>query len=410
MASWGLQALAALTQDWGQVRDLGFQATWFRHDGLQTVFEWGDQFYQRYHQSPAWGSLCEAFPELPGDPPPLPEPVLYYRDRLWRQWIQVDRLSDLPTYEEWERPEDALAKIQQFLETVSPPVPIVARDMAQNTVARALHYVDAAGENILSTGDKATDDVLGGWLRGDYIVSAAPWHQGKTWIALAWALAFWHQYHQPVLFFNLEIAPQEFDARWDALEGGFDYQTLVRGVAPEADTTAFAKRLLDYGTQLAQNHGQQIDPFWVIHTRDLAGGYLTPDLAYRLGVAYHPSLIVIDQLSWMDVDTRVSSIRERYVQISRGLHQVATTLNIPVILNAQIGESGEIQESRNLYQDATAVVKWKRRADGVLAGKVVKSHVINIHKDPLDLIAHLDIGHPLGVWFGSQVAEVDEEM
>lgn len=408
MASWGLLALSGLLQNWTATRDLGFQAEWFRHDGLAPVFEWVQAFAQRYHSAPQWAEVCEQFPELPGDPPAPTEPLAYYRDRLWQQWIQMDRLADLPTYEEWANPEEALQKLQAFVQTVTPPAPVVAKDMVQNVLDRAMHYADYAGENILSSGDTATDEVLGGWLRGDYIVSAAPWHTGKTWIALAWALAFWRHHRQPILFCNLEISPEEFAARWDALEGQFDYQTLIRGTHAGADTEAFAHNLLTYGTTMLQAHADQTDPFYVIHHRDLPG-LLTPELTYRLGVLYRPALIIIDQLSWMAPDERAVSIREQYVKISRGLHQVANSLQVPIILNAQIGESGEIQESRNLYQDATAVVKWKRRADGILAGKVVKSHVINIHKDPLNLVAHLDIGHPLGVWFGSQVAEPDEE-
>ena len=405
---WGLLTLAALTQNWQAAQDAGIHAEWFEPDALHQVFAAGETFWKTYHQSPSWDVLCETFPDLPPDPPETGEPLLYYRDRLWQRWIRETKLLDLPTYEDWDHPEQALEKIKQFIEDVHPPAPIEGTGMVTTSLVRAGAYADNSGKMILSSGDQAVDEVLGGWMRDDYIVSAAPYHTGKTWISLALALAFWRKHRLPVVFFNLEIAPEEFDARWDTLQGHFDYSTLIRGVGEHADVSEFAQALLQYSTQLQTEYAERERDFFVVHNRDLPGP-LTPDLAYRIALQYSPGLVVIDQLSWMQAEGRTANLREQYVQVSRGVRFLATKLRIPVILNAQIGESGKIQESRNLYQDATVVVEWQDRGLNLLGGKIVKSHVVNVHDQPLEVVAHLDVGHELGVWFGSQVAETDVE-
>ena len=395
---WGLALLGALVAQASFGHDLALDPAWFDPDGLRAVYDYAIAYADRYQAPPTWTALRDAFPTLPPTPPVAAEPLEYYRDQLWRQWARA-HLQEQLAQQPWDDPEQAARTLRALSETLQPPGRLLAEDVAKTTAQWVQEYLDHPDRRLLSTGSREWDRWMGGWLPQEYAVVVARPHVGKTWILMQLAIHCWAANDAPVLFLNLENSPQEFALRWHALMGRFAYPSLVAGLNSFDDVPGIAYQLRQYAESLNLDG---LPPFHVVHGRDLPHP-LQPQEIPALIEQYRPCAVFVDQFSKLDPDQRVPTIRERYINVSRGLFWTAQRHQCPVIVAAQLGRERQIQESDNLYQDATCVMEWSVEGYGdatMRRGRLTKSHVVDVQAMSQDLAAHLAVNQAgRGIWW-----------
>jgi len=404
MNGWLLRAVATIVaSDPAQVDAVGFEDQWWRDLGLDGLWQFLQTYREDYHQWPPWQRLVDLFalPPMPPDPADR-EPLLVYRDQLWREWAihQTQQLLSMESYA--DHFEELPEKAQQWVEVLqSNPRRTTVADMVQTAPARMADLADQGPVPLWKTGFTYWDEFIGGWLPSEYVVIGARPYVGKTWTLLSLAQGFWEANHVPILFCNLELDAVEFNARWDGMQAKKPFTQFLSD-EPPADKVQWAMDLQAYATGL-----QGSPPFYVLHRGNMKR-QLRPQqivsLIERLGV----KAVFIDQMSKLDPDGRVHDIRERYLTVSRDLHDIAIQKQCPIFLCAQINREGDgeekppppkdVQESDNLFQDAiTFMTMCAARKDpqdpGVLL-QIWKSHLQDARAHDLWLHGHFTFNHP----------------
>lgn len=215
----------------------------------------------------------------------------------------------------------------------------------------------AAGRPVgIHTGFRAIDQMTGGFRPGTLNILAARTSQGKTALALNFALNIVKKSRGRVLFFSLEMKEDELMQRLLAQYAHID-QIVLRDATTtdeeDEDILRQAKELrpLDFH---AVDNAYRLDTIKsvarVMHTRK------------RL------DLIVVDYLQLVDVPPaergRQKARYEEVGEISKGMKRLAQELQVPVLMLAQIsregGKSGEpelhhLGESGRTENDADSV-------------------------------------------------------
>ncbi|MCY3999305.1 MAG: replicative DNA helicase [Bacteroidetes bacterium] len=195
------------------------------------------------------------------------------------------------------------------------------------------------------------DKFTQGWQRGDLIVLAARPGEGKTSLALTFAL----NAMVPTLFFSLEMSNRQLFARSLSMLSGVGLADIPR--VHDRD---------DRWHTLAHT-AEKIDD--LLYADECSGG-LTPQefraRALRAKSKHDIGLVVVDYLQLMTVTERALPREQQVAQITRTLKGVAKELDVPVIALSQLNRQVEdrsgppklsnLRESGAIEQDADMVL------------------------------------------------------
>ncbi len=206
----------------------------------------------------------------------------------------------------------------------------------------------------LPSGFRDLDALLGGYQRGDFIITAGRPGMGKSALILTIAMHM-AQRGKRVAFYTLEMPTAQLVERMISMTGGINVQKLRAGKLSPAEQS----RVVDIMAVVSELP-MMIDD----------GSSLTPSqLARRLRrMQYHFGLdaVFVDYLQLMGSDAKLGSRELEISHISRSLKAIAKDLNIPVFAAAQLNRDlekrrnkrpqlSDLRESGSLEQDTDIV-------------------------------------------------------
>ena len=208
---------------------------------------------------------------------------------------------------------------------------------------------------VVYTGFRVLDDILGGLRRSDMIVLAARPSAGKTSLALGIARNAAVNQKAHVAIFSLEMAREQLVQRLLASESGVDSKRLRLGQQTEAEE----EKIRDAEGVLSEA------PIWVDDSPALRVVEMRSK-ARRLHFEQGIDLIIIDYMQLMRGDGREGRVQE-VTEISRSLKELARELDVPVLAVSQLSRASEwrashrpqlsdLRESGAIEQDADVVV------------------------------------------------------
>ena len=229
-----------------------------------------------------------------------------------------------------------------------------SEELAQRLWDSLLDGMETKGRGLLS-GIPKIDHLLNGFQPGDLIILAARPSVGKTSMALQFAL---HALKSDagVIIFSLEMAEIQLMERLTSQETSIPLAKIKRKGITEGDlegVEAFLNRLK--GWKVFIEDGAAIDSSSIFSQSTLIK-------------TQHPEvgLIVVDYLQLMDYGTGGAKEENRNLElgrISRGLKQLARTLNVPVLALSQLSRGMDKTGRRPVLSDLRDSGAFEQDAD-----------------------------------------------
>lgn len=227
-------------------------------------------------------------------------------------------------------------------------------------MVESLAGIDAAklndGKTGVTSGFNAIDSVTGGWQPSDLVILAARPSQGKTALALNYALNAAREGF-PVLFFSLEMSARQLGDR------------LISSLAKVPNDSIRSGRISELDMQKVFRTAEQLSALPIsIDDSSMLSITEFRAKARKQFMEKGVKLIIVDYLQLMTGTRGKSDTRESEVAaISRALKAMAKELNVPVIALSQLSRATEsrggskrpflsdLRESGAIEQDADVV-------------------------------------------------------
>lgn len=211
------------------------------------------------------------------------------------------------------------------------------------------------GGDVVQTGFRALDDVLGGFRRSDMIVLAARPSLGKTSLALSIGRNAAVQQGAHVAVFSLEMARDQLVQRLLASEASIDTKRLRLGEQTEAEE----RRMME-ATGVLSEAPIFIDDSPMLRVVEMKSK------ARRLYADRGVDLIIVDYIQLIRGDGRENRVQEM-TEISRSIKELARELDVPVLAISQLSRASEwrashrpqlsdLRDSGSIEQDADVVL------------------------------------------------------
>ena len=228
---------------------------------------------------------------------------------------------------------------------------------ATNAVAEDIQWAaDHPGEmRGLSTGLPRLDELIGGLEGGYYYLIGARPSEGKTAVALSFAMAVAKRasWDAPVLFFSREMPAKALATRGIAQTADVNLQLLRSGGLPKS-------------TQKNVISAIETSAGYPILCDEHSASACEIRAAAQMGKRKHNiGLVIVDYLQRVEPPRgqRFGSRDEAMTQISRTMKNIAMELNVPVLVPAQLNREvekradkrpqlGDLRESGSIEQDA----------------------------------------------------------
>ena len=208
----------------------------------------------------------------------------------------------------------------------------------------------------IPTGFIDFDHMTSGLQPGNLIIVASPPSMGKTTLVLNMAQNIAIDQERPVAIFSLEMPAQDIVMRMLSAESRIDFGRLRTGNFSEdywRPLTEAANRLANASILINDNPGCTVQS---LHAEALRLKNEHVDL----------SLVVVDYLQMLTVDSKYNTREEDLSEISRALKSLAWELNVPIIACSQLSREVErrpdkqpqlsdLRESGAIEQDADLV-------------------------------------------------------
>lgn len=174
----------------------------------------------------------------------------------------------------------------------------------------------------------------GGWRTDELIIIAARPGMGKTAFALKNALEI-AKLNIPIAMFSLEMSKEQLTNRILSMEAKIDNSKFnIYGLSPEdIEQLQPTKNLLSSM------------PFYIDDTPSLSIEHLQIK-AKRLKNKHNIQLVVVDYLQLMTCADKNGNREQEISKISRGLKQLAKSIDVPVIALSQLSRNVETRESK----------------------------------------------------------------
>jgi replicative DNA helicase len=218
----------------------------------------------------------------------------------------------------------------------------------------AMDRIGAGGTLGVQTGFTDLDDITTGLHPGQLVVVAARPSVGKTAFALNLAHAM--SKHTPVLFVSLEMSRLELAERVVSLDSGVPLQEMRQGdlSAEQHEQLQIAANALHNETKLYIDDSSDLTPM------RLSGVARLMRRKNKIG------LLVVDYLQLIEPTDRRMQREQQVADMSRSLKCLAKSLQIPVIVLAQLNRDiekrtdkrpllSDLRESGAIEQDADQV-------------------------------------------------------
>lgn len=223
----------------------------------------------------------------------------------------------------------------------------------------------------ISSGLPEMDEILGGWMPGEELVTIAgrP-NMGKSWILLFFLAKAWEQ-GKKVLLYSGEMSALSVAFRTDTLLTNLSNIGMTRGTLDKNSTKIYEAEL---------NRMQQFEvPFIVVTPKDLGGKRMTVPMLEGLIEKYNPDIIGIDQFSLMaDYRSNRDPLRVQLTHIAEDLFNLSEKFGKPILADAQANrkssdkdspeapELDEIGESDGIGQNSTRVITLVQAPSGLI--------------------------------------------
>ena len=292
----------------------------------------------------------------------------------------------------YEREPDAVMQAEELIHSVSQHQRTSHVKRLREGVSRYMDKLqtlhDRRQNGIITgipTGFNTLDHVLGGLQDSDLYILAARPAKGKTSLLLNMAEHIITQAvvgEKSVLMFSLEMGEEQLVRRMISMKSGID-QTRLRTADIDDDEW---QQIVDASSALS------LDNMWI---DDTAGISLVEmqSRARRIQAEHGLDLVMVDYLQLMKA-TMTGSVENRVQEvgmISRGLKEMARSLNVPVIALAQLSRAVEqradkvpqlsdLRESGSIEADADVVMfihedaNTKHTENGYLLNIIIDKH------------------------------------
>jgi len=226
---------------------------------------------------------------------------------------------------------------------------------------------------VVYTGFRALDDLLGGLRRSDMIVLAARPSLGKTSLALSIARNAAVNQKARVAIFSVEMSRDQLVQRLLSSEAGVDSHRLRQGKGSDAES----ERLME-ATGILSEAPIFIDDSPALRVTEMKSK--ARQLDFERGI----DLIIVDYLQLLRGDGRENRVQE-ITEISRSLKELARELNVPLIAVSQLSRAiewrsshkpqlSDLRESGSIEQDADVVIFISREDKYVKEDEWDKEH------------------------------------
>ena len=330
--------------------------------------------YNKYGNVPDDETMLEKFPEfellnVTETPKYLIETI--HEEHLYNKAVPLmNKAAELLQTNSQDAVEYLLPRIQELMQKYTYSA---GTDIMQNTVTRYNEMVARMGSNGLlgiSSGLPEMDEILGGWMPGEELVTiVGRVNQGKSWILLYFLAKAWEQ-GKKVLLYSGEMSSMQVAYRVDTLVSHFSNMAITRGTLSENDCEMYRQELKRYE--------DMNNPFIVVTPKDLGGKRLTAPVLASLIEKYNPDIIGIDQLSLMD-DARSNRdvLRVQLTHIAEDLFRLSEKYGKPILADAQANrksqdkdtpdapELTEIGESDGIGQYSSRVISLVQAPSGL---------------------------------------------
>lgn len=181
------------------------------------------------------------------------------------------------------------------------------------------------------------DEILGGWLNGEELVTiVGRVNQGKSWLLLKF-LAEAQKQNKKVLLYSGEMSALQVAYRVDTMKENFSNRGFMRGTINDEELS----RYKDY---LEENQA----PFIVITPTDLGGRRLTISMLRGLIKKYKPDVIGIDQISLMEDERgKGEQRRVQFTHLAEDLFNLSEEFKVPVLADAQANRNTATKKDEN---------------------------------------------------------------
>ena len=376
-----LQAINAIlnSNDIMSYRSAGIDKDYFNeyHDEYMFIME----HYKKYDKVPDWATFMGKFPDFQSVD--VLEPTAFIISDLKEEYLfnkgvkLFQESASMLEENSYDGLKNIIAKAQKLLESNLQCEGTNINDMKQEKLDD-IEEKKSRGNNLgISSGLPELDDILGGWLPGEELVTVVGRvNQGKSWL-LQKFLTEANKQNKKVLLYSGEMGKLQVAYRHDTLGLNYSNRQLMKGTIKEQDLESYKESLSEQENRA---------PFIVITPLDLGGQMLSVSTLESYIIKYKPDIVGIDQISLMEDERRMKgdATRIQYTHISQDLFNLSIKYGIPIIADAQANrnkadvenpenpELADIGESDGIAQNSSRVISLVQTKMG-LALKITKN-------------------------------------
>ena len=260
--------------------------------GYESEFEYIVDHFNRYGKVPDLATFLTKFPDT--EIIDVLEPTEYIihnlkEDYLYEQGVKLfTEAAKMLEQNSYEGLRHIALQAEQLLNNTEDEEAVNINNMAQEKKQEVINKMNHQGLIGISSGLPELDEITGGWLPGEELVTiVGRVNQGKSWL-LQKFLTEANRQGKRVLLYSGEMSWLQVAYRNDTLMSNFSNRQLMRGTISQADFDKYVEYLEQQKEQA---------PFIVVTPKHLGNRYLTVSMLKVLIKKYKPDIVGIDQLS-----------------------------------------------------------------------------------------------------------------
>ena len=354
----------------------GVQSSWFTDETERRVWDFTQNHYSKYGESPSMEVLSANFPtyvfsEVSDSVDFLIDKVIESR----RESVIRNALRSAAEEVGNQNTEHALVVLQKGLAKLEEDglAQTTDIDLTSDPEKRWDEYLERKnlpnGLRGLATGFDSLDQAMSGVQPGQLIVIVAPPKTGKSTLALQMA----HNIHMggavPV-FQSFEMSNQEQLTRYDAMRSRVSHHKLLTGTLSTQEESRYQAKL--------RSLSKIPHKFWLSES---ASASTISGLANKIQLLQPDVLFVDGTYLMVDEQSGEANTALALTNITRSLKRLAQRYQIPIIISTQVLEwkmrkgqvtADSIGYSSSFFQDADVLIALQREDENVDDTRVLK--------------------------------------